>query len=139
MAGIRKDNYAVQVVLDGQDLGVWDKKTGGEVDSDDTTYKPGGMAPRVSLGGSVNVGNVTLSRLFDLSRDQQIIHWLISRVGKGWLVVKQTPLDQDGNNLGWAPVTYQGVLKTVTPPEVDSTSSDAAELELQMTPSGLVT
>jgi hypothetical protein len=134
---MRQDQYDVKVSVDGQDLGTWDKFTGGEVDSDETTYKPGGMAPRISLGGSVNVGAVTVSRLFDLTRDEPIVHWLISRAGKGQAVVSKQPLDVDGNVNG-RPLVYSGKLKQVNPPEVDSESSDAALIELEVTPAGTV-
>jgi hypothetical protein len=134
---MRQDQYDVKVSVDGQDLGTWDKFTGGEVDSDETTYKPGGMAPRISLGGSVNVGAVTVSRLFDLTRDEPLVHWLISRAGKGQAVVSKQPLDVDGNVNG-RPLVYSGKLKQVNPPEVDSESSDAALVALEMTPAGTV-
>jgi hypothetical protein len=136
---MRQDQFAVSVNLDGVDLGIWDKLTGGEVDSEETTYKPGAMAPRVSLGGSVNVGNVTVSRLFDIDRDGGIVHWLIGRAGKGSIVIKKTPLDVDGNaDTAIKPLTYSGKLKQVNAPEVDSESSDAALIELEMTPAGTV-
>jgi hypothetical protein len=48
----RLDQYNVTVSLDGTPLGTFDKMTGGEIDSEETKYKPGGMAPQVSLGGS---------------------------------------------------------------------------------------
>ncbi len=134
---MRQDQYDVTVAVDGVDLGTWDTLSGGEVDSEETTYKPGAMAPRISLGGSVNVGNVTVGRLFDVIRDGQIIHWLISRAGKGSIVIKKTPLDVDGNVAG-RPLTYSGKLKQVNPPEHDSNSADAAVLELEMTPAGTV-
>jgi len=44
----------------------------------------------------------------------------------------------DGNAFG-DPLTYQGRLKTVTPPEVDSMGTDAAMISLEMTPVGTVT
>lgn len=134
---MRQDQYDVKVSVDGTDLGTFDKFTGGEVDSDETTYKPGAMAPRVSLGGSVNVGAVTVSRLFDLTRDEPLVHWLISRAGKGQAVVSKQPLDVDGNVNG-RPLVYSGKLKQVNPPEVDSESSDAALIELEITPAGTV-
>lgn len=123
--------------LDGTNTGVWDKLTGGEVDSEETKYRPGGMGPHVSLGGSVEVGNLTISRLYILNRDHDNIHWMISRAGKGKVVVNRQPLDADGNAYG-RPLVYTGTLKTVTPPEVDSESSDAALLECEITPAGTV-
>jgi len=134
---MRQDQFAVTVVVDGTDLGTFDTFSGGEIDSEEVTYKPGGMAPRVSLGGSVTPGNVTVSVLFDLARFQEIIHWLISRAGKGEIVVNKQPLDVDGNAFG-RPLVYRGKLKQVNPPEHDSESSDAAKIELEMTPAGTV-
>lgn len=134
---MRVDQYDTRVTVDGRDLGTFDKLTGGEIDSEETTYKPGGMGPRISLGGSVNVGNVTVSTLYDLSRIHLIIHWLIGRVGRGQIVVNKQPLDPDGNAFG-RPLVYRGVLKQVNPPEVDSESSDAALIEMEMTPNGTV-
>jgi hypothetical protein len=133
----RLDQADVKVTVDGVNLGTFDKLTGGEVDSEETTYKPGAMGARISLGGSVNVGAVTVSRLYDLDRDHSIIHWLISRAGKGEMVIVKPALDVDGNAYG-KPLTYRGKLKQVNPPDVDSESSDAALLELEMTPSGTV-
>ena len=137
MTGMRKDMFDVTVTVDGVKLGTWDVQTGGESDTDELTYKPGGMAPVVSLGGSITIGQVVISRLFDLQRDNPRIHWLLGRVGKGQVVVNKQPLDGDGNVYGKA-LVYKGVLKRVTPPEVDSTSTDAATVEMEITPAGSV-
>jgi hypothetical protein len=134
---VRQDQYDIKVSVDGTDLGTFDKLSGGEVDSEETVYKPGAMGARISLGGSVNVGAVTVSRLYDLTRDHLLVHWLISRAGKGSAVVSKQPLDVDGNVFG-RPVVYSGKLKQVNPPEVDSESSDAALIELEITPAGTV-
>jgi hypothetical protein len=134
---VRKDQFDTTVTIDGVLLGTFDSMTGGESDSDSLTYKPGGMAPIVTLGGTVTVGQVIIARLYRLERDHQTIAWLLSRVGKGSMVVKKQPLDTDGNTYG-KPIVTSGVLKRVTPPEVDSTSGDAALIELEMTPSGHV-
>lgn len=133
----RQDQYDVRVSVDGQDLATFDTFSGGEIDSEEVTYKPGAMGPRISLGGSVNVGEVTVSVIYDLARIHTLVHWLISRVGKGNVVISKQPLDVDQNAFG-RPLTYRGTLKTVTPPEHDSESTDAARLELAMTPSGTV-
>jgi len=134
---VRQDQYDVKVSVDGRDLGTFDKLTGGEIDSEETTFKPGAMGARISLGGSVNVGAVTVSVLYDLARIHTLVHWLISRVGKGSAVVSKQPLDVDGIAFG-RPIVYSGKLKQVNPPEVDSESSDAALIELEITPAGTV-
>lgn len=127
----RLDQYSVTVSLDGNPLGVFDKMTGGEIDSEETKYKPGAMAPQVSLGGSVTVNNVTVSRLFRLDRDKALEATLKSRVGKGAVKVSKQSLDADGNPFG-TPLVYSGTLKQLTFPEPDSESSAAALLALEI-------
>lgn len=112
--------------------GTWDRKEGGEVDSEENKYKPGGMGAEISLGGTKTVGNVTFSRYYDWSRDDEIIQWLKNGVGsaRGSLGVQMK--DVYGNNQG-ALMTYSGTLKTVTPPDLDSTSNDAAIWSVEFT------
>lgn len=133
----RENQSAVTMTLDGVDLGVWDKLEGGGIDSEETKYRPGAMGAHVSLGGATEVGNVTLSRLYQLARDHNIVHWLMSRAGKGQVTVARQPLDVDANAYG-RPIVYTGTLKAVTPPAVDSESSDAALIEVEITPAGTV-
>jgi hypothetical protein len=135
---MRADQFNVTCVVDGQDLGTFDKFAGGEVDSEETRYRPGAMGAPISLGGAVTVNNVTISRLFDLNRDGGIVHWLISRAGKGKVTINKQPLDVDGNAFG-RPLVYTGMLKQITSPEHDSESSDAALIELEVVPAGTVT
>jgi len=136
MTGSRQDQSAVTVSIDEVDYGIWDKKDGGEVDSEESKYKPGGMGKPVSLGGSQETGNVTVSRLYDLERDHPEIVTLMSKAGKGRMVVKDQPLDPDGNPFG-DPVVWRGIVKTVTPPERDSESSDPAMVEIEMSTEGI--
>lgn len=133
----RQDQHSITVSVDDRDLGVWDKRSGGAVDSEETKYRPGGLASTISLGGSVTVDNVTLQRLYDLGRDHALMPWLRSRVGKGQVTVTDQPLDVDGNAFG-RPDVYTGVLKRVTPPDADSESSDAALVEIEVSTSGTV-
>ena len=65
------------------------------------------------------------------------MHWLITRAGKGQVVIKKKSLDVDGNVFG-APLVYTGRLKMVHPPEPDSTASTEALIELEVTPTGTV-
>jgi hypothetical protein len=135
--GSRADQGDVGVSVDGVDLGVFDQLTGGEMDSEETTYQLGGMGPRISLGGAQTPATITVSRIYDLARDHTIIHWLMSRAGKGDVVVRKKSLDVDGNAFGRA-LTYTGRLKMVKPPELDSESSSAAKLDLEITPNSIV-
>jgi hypothetical protein len=107
-APTREDTWLLTVNVDGRDLGVFDTLSGGELDSEESKYQPGGMAAEISLGGRKTIGNVTIG---------------------------QTPLDPMGARAG-EPLTYTGTLKTVTPPDVDSTGTDAAQLTLEATIDG---
>jgi hypothetical protein len=118
--------------------GVWDKKSGGEVDSEEKVYHPGGMVPPISLGGRKTPGNVTLSRNYRLGRDHDNVQQLFDAVGGSRVVVAQQPLDKQGNVYG-RPIVYNGTLKRVTPPEHDSEGSDAAMIEVEITIDGVPT
>jgi hypothetical protein len=123
----------VGVHLNGNSLGVWDKKTGGELDSDEVTYYPGGMVPRISLGGRVNPGNVTLQRIYDRFDDHDKINTLLHAVGRGTVIVSQRPLDIDGNPHPGKAIHWTGKLKRVQVPDVDSEATGAALIEIEVT------
>lgn len=127
----RRDQYAVSVTVDGTTLGVFDTMTGGAYDSEETKYKPGGMAPEVALGGSRMVSNLVVGRLFRLDRDLPLVPILKSKVGTGLCTVTKQSLDINRNPYG-TPDVYTGILKTYTPVEPDSTSNDAAVFQLEI-------
>lgn len=139
----REDTWAVNVQIedvaagDGSmiDLGIWDKKTGGDLDSTETVYRPGGMSPQISLGGPKTTSSITVSRLYRLNRDHQHMGRLWRAVGIGAMLVAQQPLDIEGNVFG-QPIVWTGKLKTVKTPAVDSEAAGAALLELEMTVEG---
>jgi hypothetical protein len=83
VAPTREDTWLITALVDGVDLGVFDSKSGGELDSEERSTSPGGMAAEISLGGTRTIGNVTLSRYCDRLRDWPRIKWLHSRVGAG--------------------------------------------------------
>lgn len=121
---MRQDQWSNTVTIDGNPLGVWDTLSGGDVEAEETKYRPGGMQPQVSLGGTTSVNNVTLSRLLD-KEDWPFMHNLMaSRVGKANVTVSRQPLDINGNPMG-RPLVYRGTLQNVNPGDTDSNSSDA--------------
>lgn len=136
---IRLDTRAVLVTIfrPGTDIpiikGIWDKKDGGQVDSEEAVYHPGGMAEAVSLGGRANVENITCSRLCRLQRDWAAIPALVAAVGKAKVTVADQPLDFDGNAGGIDSLVYTGTLKRVTPPPADSEASGPALIEIEVT------
>lgn len=134
----RLDQYDVSISVNGTNLGTWDKMSGGAIDSEELKYKPGAMATEISLGGPITVGNVTVSRLYDLQRDHPLVPTLKGAVGKGVVVVRKQPLDLNRSPFG-NPIVYTGTLKTLTLPEPDSEGSGSpAMVELEISSAGIV-
>lgn len=131
----RSDQRSVSVTIDGTPTGIWDALSGGEADSEETKYRPGGGGAQVSLGGPTTLENLTLSRLFKLDRDLPKIKGWMAKRGKAPVVVTEQFLDRDGN-VASTGLTYRGVLKKVSPPEHDSESSDAAKVEIEVSVAG---
>lgn len=134
----RQDQYSVTVSVEGLgNLGVFDKFTGGAVDSDEQKYRPGGMAPPVSLGGAVTMDNVVVSRMLDLQRDWALLRKLLNVAGLANITATKQPLDVNKVPFG-RPLVYSGKIKTVTPPEHDSTSSDPGIFDIEFVPTGTI-
>jgi hypothetical protein len=132
----RRDQYEITVHVTGVgNLGVFDTMTGGEIDSEELKYRPGGMHEAISLGGTKIINNVVVGRLFDLVRDLSKAHQLAEGVGRATVTVTKTSLDVDGHAVGVA-LVYTGKLKTVTFPEVDSDTNEAAMMTLEVSCAG---
>jgi hypothetical protein len=113
-------------------VGTFDTFSGGGVDSDEEKWHPGGMGQTITLGGVSEIDNITISRLRVLG-DAWLEAQLLGVGGKYPMIVVKYPLDQDGN--GWGPpLIYWGTFKRCAPPEHDSNATDAALIELEMTP-----
>jgi hypothetical protein len=132
----RQDQYSVTFICDGRAFGVYDSLSGGAVTAEETKHRPGGMGRQESYGGPASTENVTFSRVFKRGRDTELLHFLMSRVGKGRCTVNRQPLDSDGNAFG-DPLVYTGILNGVTPGEVDSNSSDPDMYELEVSTDGV--
>lgn len=135
MAVLRSDTHEITVKIDGYtgSPGAWTRFSGGEIDSEETKFKPGGMAPEVSLGGSVSIGNVTVARGYDPLVDD--LHKLATLVGRAAVSVIVQPLDADQSPYGRARV-YDGKLKSLTPPDSDASGNDAALFEIEVSVAG---
>lgn len=140
----RSDTYRLNVQVEHPvsgamiNYGTWDKMTGGELSASSTSYRPGGMGAPVSLGGQKTTANVTVSRLYRLQRDHDVAQQLLDGVGRCRMVVTKQPLDIEGNTYG-KPLVYTGTLDQVKTPDVDSESSAAGLIELQMVVEGYPT
>jgi hypothetical protein len=112
-----------------KDLGEFNGFDGGEATADSSKVRRGGSTTRKALGGVPDIGDVTISRDYDLARDHIIIHWLYGAVGYADVQAKWWPLDDDNRPYG-RPVIYTGKLIGCTKPGLDVESSDPAALEL---------
>lgn len=128
-------NFLVTVTADGIPLGTFDSFEGGDGDSEENKYPPGGMGDEESLGGRQTRDNFTVGRRYKPERDHPIFAWLDSRRGKAEIVASKQILDRDKNPFG-APTVYRGTLKKVSGPKHDSTSNDVAKLMLECTAAG---
>ena len=139
----RQDTWLISVLIEDintgkmLDYGTWDKLTGGVKQAQATTYRPGGMAPPISLGGVPTVTNCVVSRNARMVRDLQNVQQLIDGVGKAAMRITRTPLDFDGHPLaGVGGTVYNGTLDRITLPDIDSEGNAAALLELEMVVEG---
>ena len=137
----RSDTYTVNVRIAHPRTGaminyrVFDKVAGGEVDSGATITRPGGLAQSLALGGPPTVSNLTVSRAYPLARDHDVIQQLYDSVGRCPVVVTIQPLDINANAYG-KPIVYGGLLKRVKTLDIDSESSAAGMLELEIVVDG---
>lgn len=135
MTLIREDQFSVTATLTVPsgviDLGIFDKMTGGEVDSESSTHRPGAMGKPIALGGPTTYNAVVVSRGYDLQRDHAIVPNLLAAVGVGEVVVVKQPLDRNKVSFG-TPTTYKGTLKQCTLPDHDSNGNNAATVELEI-------
>jgi hypothetical protein len=119
--------------IGGDDTGVWDKKEGGEVDSSEKKYYPGGMEDPVSLGGKQEHQPLKLTRLFSLSRDLPAVKGWMALAGQGTPVVGTEQFLDPRKNVVGEGFTYVGTLKKVALPPHDSESDDEAMVEIEVT------
>ena len=131
----REDQFSCTVTISygGQtrDLGIFDAWGGGEIDSSEKKFNPGGMQQTISLGGKKIVGNVTVKRLYDLTRDHPLMGWLAGGVGRAEVTAIKASMTVD-SVLVSNPLVYHGKLKTLTPPDHDSEGDDAAMWEMEI-------
>lgn len=128
----REDTWIVTLNLNGVDEGIWDKKEGGEGDSEELKYPPGGMVDEISMGGRATLGNITISRFCDWARDWPKVPGWMNLRGAARATIGQQPGDIHKNPQG-KPLVYGGTLKRVLPPEPDSTGSDESRIEMEFT------
>lgn len=127
----RSDQASIGVTVEGVSLGneSWDVLEGADNAVDVITLLPGGMAPQVAKGGIPKRSNGTVKRLWSESLILQY-KALDAVAGNANITVTYTVLNTN-KTPAFAPITYTGVIGTVSRPNYDATKSEAAYLTVE--------
>jgi len=138
-ASVRQNKITCTVTYLGTklDMGIFDTWEGANITADNTKHRRGGMGPQVAIGGPVTIEDLTISRDYDLARDNPNAHWLSGAVGRASVVATKQYLDSDAVAYG-RPIIITGVLIGYNEPNADSDSGDVAMLEIVINPNGAV-
>lgn len=127
--------YLVTVHIDDPsfgDLGVWDKRTGGDVNIAATKHRPGGMGPEVTYRSLPTYSDLTVQRVIEPDRgDYDLMRALKLAAGRVYATVTEQPLDDDGHPQG-DPATWRGRLGNCKPGQVDSNGSAVRLMEIDV-------
>jgi hypothetical protein len=108
----------------------WATLEGGDLESEDTKTRPGGMLGQVNLGGPTTRSDATVMRPYTAELHPYIVA-LEEIAGQGVMNITYTILNAVGQTIGPV-VTLTGLLKSVTRPNFDSNATGAAMLTLVM-------
>lgn len=111
--------------------GYFASKSGGNISADTNKVYDGGSDTPDVLAGPAEAENVTVSRSYDLQRDEPVLRRLRKRVGKETVTLTVTPTDRDLIAVGTPQVYSDALLVSITEPETDASSGDAATYELE--------
>jgi hypothetical protein len=132
MPHLRADQFRIKCAVNGVNppaIASWTSMSGGDLTSEDTKVRPGGMLPQVSLGGPTTRSDAVVERLYGTTIAPYIVQWEQAIDQGMW--ISYTPLDGAGNPAG-PTTTLHGILKAVKPPEMNSNQTGAAMLSLTM-------
>ena len=108
----------------------WATLEGGDLESEDTKTRPGGMLPQVNLGGPTTRTDCTVTRPYT-AEIHPFLTQLEALAGQGIVNVKFTVLQGNATTFpNGTTVTMQGILKNVTRPNFDANASGTAMLSL---------
>lgn len=123
--------YLITATVDGESLGVFDSRSGGESSAEITKHRPGGMGPEKTYAALRGTGDVTIGRVHERERDIDRFRQLRTRAGRARMSVTEQPLDEEGIPWG-TPTVWTGLLQSVNTGDADSTSNEPRMCELVM-------
>lgn len=115
------------------DIGIFDKRTGGDNNVASVKHRPGGMGPERSYSSLPTYSAVTVTRVYERIRDHELIRSLRAIAGSAKATVIEQPLDSDGNAYG-VPTTWRGRLGNIKSGNADSTSTTLRMFEVDVEP-----
>lgn len=130
---VREDQFIIHVGVDGVQLPTtfsWTSKEGGDITSDSTYSRPGGLQPGIQLGGSSSRSDCTIKRHYTTAMDAYVTK-LAGVVGNAPMWVSWTPIDGNQNPNGDTHL-LTGILKEVQVPQYDANANGAGFLTLVM-------
>lgn len=138
-ASVRQNEITVDVIFNKKtyDLGIFDTWEGANVTAESTKHRRGGMGRQIAVAGVPTIEDLTISRDYDLLRDNPMAHTLSNAVGRARVIATKHYLDSDGNRYG-DPIVIKGVMVGYNEPNSDSDSADIAMFEIVVNPDGEV-
>ena len=105
----------------------WDKFTGGGNVAETQQHTPGGMGPSFAVGGIVKRNQITLERAWD---DSLIgVYGDLDGAVNSPCTIGVQPLKSASQTIG-KQRTYTGILREVSPPDTDASSSNVSMLQI---------
>lgn len=126
-----EQQWLVSLTVDGEDYGVFDSFTGGDVVAPTVKHRPGGMGPEVTYNSLPAFSDVVVGRVYQTNRDHALINKLHAKAGRKAASVTLQPLDNDGHPWGVARV-YQGRLISIKDGKTDSNSNAPRMFEVDI-------
>lgn len=102
--GGTEQSQLITVVVNGQSLGVFDSYSGGDAAAASTQHRAGGQRTQTSYATLPKYSGITVSRVFQLTRDVALVKTLRQKAGIVTGSVTVQPLDATGNAYGQAMV-----------------------------------
>jgi len=122
-------SYLIVATVAGQNLDAFETFTGGEVSAEPTKRRSaGGQLKQYAV--RPDYSDVTITRVYERERDHELYRRLLLLAGNGNGTVQLQPLI-DGTDTPWGkPITYSGMLMTVTGGDADVTATENRMLSL---------
>src|SRR3954468_25108587 len=110
-ASVRQNEITVDLTYNKKlyELGIFDTWEGANVTAETTRHRRGSMGKQIAVAGVPTIEDLTISRDYDLVRDNPMAHILSNAVGRGKVVATKHYLDFDGARFG-KPIVITGVL-----------------------------